>query len=145
MSRLLDWTDDDGRTWRSQLPDDAPLDADPRYYTPIGPVDTSSLGLPDHIAILLHNELHRRGLLSWRDLRHNRPELDAAIRSALSTTTASIVALYHADWEQGVEEGKAAMQAAQQQAAAVRSTVKGNGSSKPLRHPNETRPTHPTS
>lgn len=136
--RLLDWTDDDGRTWRSQLPDDAPLDADPRYYTPIGPVDTSSLGLPDHIAILLHNELHRRGLLSWRDLRHNRPELDAAIRAAFSSTTASIVALYHADWEQGVEEGK---KAAQEQAKSVRSTVKANGSSKPYPSPSVRPPT----
>lgn len=120
MPRLLDWTDDDGRIWRSSLPDDAPPDADPRHYSPIGPVDTSSLGLPDHIAVRLHNELHNRGLYSWQQLKHQRQSLEAAIRVAFQTTAESIIGLYYTDWQQGEEQRIASQQA-------VRSTVKANG------------------
>lgn len=103
MMRSVDWTDETGRVWRSLLPDGAVEESAP-HYSPIGPVDTTSVGLPEEHAIRLHNELHRRSLWSWREVRHRRQDLEAAVRAALGVTTDSVIALYYTDWQQGVEE-----------------------------------------
>lgn len=100
--RPVDWTDYDGRTWRSLIPEAQP-DSSAPYGVPVGPPDLSSLGLPDSLTTRLHNELHRRQLWSWPILKHRRTDLEAAIRAAYSLSTASIVAVYYTDYQQGVE------------------------------------------
>jgi hypothetical protein len=104
--RAVDWTDDHGLRWRSLIPDDA-QDSSAPFYTPLGPPDLSGLGLPSHIHAALHNELHRRQLWTWEELRHNREALNAAISLSLGMTTEAVIGVYYTDWQQGQEQAQA--------------------------------------
>jgi hypothetical protein len=61
---------------------------------PVGPPDVSSLGLPQDVAVALHNQLFHRGLLTPKDLRGRAPEVFASLQAALKVNTAAIVSLY---------------------------------------------------
>ena len=83
--------DDDGRLWAVWLPDG---ETDAAKGIPIGPQDTSGLGLPDDVAVALHNQLFHRRLFNWSDLRHNQGELLASIQAAYKVDAAKVNNLY---------------------------------------------------
>ncbi len=85
------YEDATGRLWAVWLPEG---DADATKGVPIGPQDTSGLGLPDDVAVALHNQLFHRRLFNWADLRHNQRELLAAIQSAYKVDAGKVNNLY---------------------------------------------------
>lgn len=91
--RTLDYTDGKGRNWRVQLPDDAG-DDEVDLGVPVGPPDLEPLGLPEPLAIRLHNELYHRGIFSKRDAMARGPELIAAWQTALKVDAMTLARLY---------------------------------------------------
>ncbi len=62
----------------------------------LGPPDVVSLlKLPEPLATKLHNELYRRGLFMYDDVRRRPKEVQAAIQAALKFDAAVIVDAYH--------------------------------------------------
>lgn len=91
--RQLDFTDRAGRTWRVELPDNVG-DDQAHLGIPIGPPDLTRLGLPEPLAIRLHNELWGRGLFTQRDVLARRGELVAAWQAALRVDAMEVARLY---------------------------------------------------
>lgn len=78
--REITHTDKRGRNYRVELPEEA-SDDQVEMGILLGPPDrvVDSLELPTHFATRLHNELERRGILTYEDLK--KPgQLDAALR-----------------------------------------------------------------
>ena len=88
----VDWKDDDGLWWRVWVPADKPEDG--ALGIPVGPPDTSPLGLPVEVQRRLHNQLHRRGLITKRDLRGRAQEVVAALQVAYRVDAVAVMALY---------------------------------------------------
>lgn len=88
----MTWEDDSGRKWTVLVPAGHPEEAERGMV--IGPPDLSALGLPEPVAVRLHNELHARGLLTLGDLRGREREIGAALQAALHVDTAAIVSAY---------------------------------------------------
>lgn len=76
----VDYTDDKGRLWRVRVPDDCPTD---RYSEgiAIGPPSLDRLGLPEEVAIRLHNQLHGRKLYTRRDVMRRPADVFAALQA----------------------------------------------------------------
>lgn len=91
--RTLDYTDALGRHWRVQLPDDAG-DDEVDLGVPVGPPDLEPLGLPEPLAIRLHNELWHRGILTKRDAQARSTELIAAWQAALKVDAMTLARLF---------------------------------------------------
>lgn len=93
--RRATYTDETGRRWAVMLPQDA-SDADADIGIPVGPPPMMNLNLPEHAAVVLHNELHDRGMLTLKDASRNRHELHAALMAALKVDAESVMAQYRA-------------------------------------------------
>ncbi len=91
--KLADYTDADGRRWRVRVPDDCPVD---RYAEgiPVGPPALAALELPLELEVRLHNELHRRNLLTLRDVLRRPMEVQAALHAALKLDAQRIQSLF---------------------------------------------------
>ena len=91
--RQAKYTDILGRVWVTYIPDGVP-ESDASMGVPVGPPSMDPLGLPQDIAIALHNELVARGLLTARDIKRRRQDVVAALRSALKISVPDVVRLY---------------------------------------------------
>ena len=81
--RALNYTNDNGRTYRVNLPDDAP-DEDAPMGIPVGPPDVVDyLGLPEPLATRLHNLLHEKELWDVAALRKRPQALMSIWQAAL--------------------------------------------------------------
>jgi hypothetical protein len=81
--RLVDYTDTKGRKYRVQLPDEA-SDDEAASGIPVGPPDVvDALALPEPIATRLHNQLHSRGLWTYKDVAKRPGAVQGALQSAL--------------------------------------------------------------
>jgi hypothetical protein len=89
----VNYTDDAGRNWRVRVPDDCPVD---RYNAgiPVGPPALDALGLPLDTEVRLHNELYRRGLLTYRDVLAKPNEVMAALQATYKTDLQRLQVLY---------------------------------------------------
>lgn len=90
------FTDETGRRWAVEIPEGVPLSEASRGIV-VGPPDTSGLGLPEAVAVRLHNELCDRELYTLRDVRRNHGSLQAALQGALSLDVGRILAAYRVD------------------------------------------------
>lgn len=86
------YEDETGRRWTVLVPEGHPEQAEMGMV--LGPPDTSSMGLPEDIAVRLHNELQDRGLLTRDDLRHRERELQAALQAALRLNVQRLMGAY---------------------------------------------------
>ena len=91
LSRVT-WTDESGRMWATLVPHGR--EADAQMGVPLGPPDTTSLGLPEHLDVALNNELVRRGLLTRDNLRGRDREIFAALQAVFRVDVVKIVRLY---------------------------------------------------
>lgn len=64
---------------------------------PIGPPDrvVDVLGLPEPFATNLHNELHRRGLLTYADISKDPRSLQGALQSILLLDVQKLTEAYY--------------------------------------------------
>ncbi len=91
--RRAEYTDETGRQWATMLPDGAEDEA-AEVGIPLGPPDTSDLGLPEDVAVRLHNQLFARGLLERKDLKGRTQELFAALQAAYRLDVVRLGSLY---------------------------------------------------
>lgn len=89
----VDYTDEAGRIWRVRVPDECPSD---RYDAgiPVGPPALDPLGLPLDTEVRLHNELHRRRILTLRDVLRRPQEVQAALQATFKLDVQRIQMLY---------------------------------------------------
>jgi len=81
--KAVDYTNENGRNFRTLLPDEAP-DSEAPMGIPVGPPDVVDfLGLPEPLATRLHNILHEKGLWDVKTLRKRDRELFGAWQQAL--------------------------------------------------------------
>ena len=69
-------------------------EADAEIGVPIGPPDTSSLGLSERLDVALNNQLVRRGLITRDDLRGRDRELFAVLQAIFRVDISAIARLY---------------------------------------------------
>jgi len=93
--RRATYTDEDGRRWAVMLPESAG-DEDAEIGIPVGPPPMEGLSLPECAAVVLHNELHDRGIFTLRDAIRNRPQIQAALMAALKVDAETVMAQYRA-------------------------------------------------
>ena len=93
-SRLVktSFTDDTGRMWMVLVPEGSEKDG--HQGIPVGPPDTSGLGLPEEIDVRLNNQLFHRGLFTWRDVKRDQVQVTAALQAALKISATSILNLF---------------------------------------------------
>lgn len=97
--KTIDWTDDQGRKHRVQLPDDAD-ESEAALGIPVGPPPVVDLlGLPEEVATRLHNQLHARGLWGLKEALRDAPSVFGALQAALKIDAQGILAAYK-QWEQ---------------------------------------------
>lgn len=88
-----EYVDSDGRYWAVLVPEGE--EENTEMGIPIGPPDLSGLDLPLGIEVNLHNQLHRRGLLTLRDVKGRRQnEVLAALQAALKVDVIKVTALF---------------------------------------------------
>ena len=87
-----EYTDETGRRWVTLVPPGQEDNAS--IGIPVGPPDTSTLGLPEETDIRLNNELIKRGLVTKRDIRGKSQGIFAALQAALRIDMATIANLY---------------------------------------------------
>jgi hypothetical protein len=63
----------------------------------VGPPDLSGLDLPEEVTTRLHNELYHRGIIRRGDAKARRPEIQAALQSALRVDVELIVTIYESE------------------------------------------------
>lgn len=81
--KVITYTDERGRNYQVELPREAP-DSDVHMGIFLGPPDVvDSLELPEPFATDLHNQLHRRGIMTLDDIKKNPNGLEGALKSAL--------------------------------------------------------------
>lgn len=86
--------DASGRRWTVLVP--AGREDEAERGIVVGPPDVGALGLPEAVAVRLHNELHARGLLDKRSMRGKRiiEEIRAAVAAAYRVDVNGVLALY---------------------------------------------------
>ncbi len=95
--KTVTYTDEEGRNWVVQLPDDVP-DSDARTGIPLGPPSLEDLSLPESISVVLHNELSRRRLFTSSDIKRRRAEVIDAVRTAYKVDAEKIY-VHYLKWE----------------------------------------------
>lgn len=93
MTKRVDYADSSGRMWRTIVPDDA-HDAESPLGVPVGPPDLSGLDLPEEVAVRLHNQLHARGIFTFKDARRRPMDLFAAWQAALQVNVQRLTQIY---------------------------------------------------
>lgn len=92
--REIDYTDDRGRKHRVKLPDGAD-DSEAPYGITIGPmINVDELELPEPQATRLHNELHARGIWTFKQVRKNNQAVFAALQAAFHIDVTTICNAY---------------------------------------------------
>ncbi len=96
--KQVDYEAKDGRKFRVLVPDDCPERDYPKGIH-IGPPDLDArlaeMGWPKALRVRLHNELHARGLLAYRDVITKHPSLlEGALKAVLKTDMQTIQRLY---------------------------------------------------
>lgn len=91
--REASYQDATGRWWAVLLPETAG-DWEAPQGVPVGPPDSSKLGLPDEIAVRLHNELYARRLFRLQDVGGRMQDINSALISALRVDAQVIAGLY---------------------------------------------------
>lgn len=74
------YEDDTGRVWTMLVPQ---RETNPALGIPVGPPDTTELGLPEELAVRLHNQLNQRRVFTFVDGKHRINEIEAALKAAL--------------------------------------------------------------
>ena len=92
--RFASYTDEDGRNWAVELPDDAP-DSDAPKGLPLGPPSLESLGLPLEQEVRLHNALFARQLFTAKDVLNKRQNVFGAVQAAFKVDTEKVYQLYN--------------------------------------------------
>lgn len=82
MGRLVQrqHQDDTGRIWTMLVPEH---ETNAALGISLGPPDTTELGLPEDIAVRLHNQLNQRRVFTFADGKHRINEIEAALKAAL--------------------------------------------------------------
>ena len=93
MSKIVTYTDPQGRMWAKTLPDNVP-DSDAAMGFELGPPSLAALGLPLEVEVRLHNELFARRLWTFDDVRRRRLDIQGAIQSAFKVDLGRIYDLY---------------------------------------------------
>ena len=92
----VEWTDERGRKFLSKLENHEPEEDAPLGII-IGPPDiTDELGLPDEVAVKLHNQLFNRKLWTMRDIQRRPRELPAALQAAIGISVQKVTSAYAA-------------------------------------------------
>jgi len=91
--RELSHEDAEGRLWRVRIPDHAP-DSDATMGVIVGPPPMDELGLPEEIAIRLHNQLYHRGLFTLKDVERRKGDVVGALHATLKVDVQRIVDIY---------------------------------------------------
>lgn len=89
------WEDDTGRKWVTLVPEGRECDA--TIGVPLGPPDTSSLGLPEHLDIALNHQLVARGLITRRDITGKNKELFAALQATYKVDVVRLMGCFRND------------------------------------------------
>ncbi len=99
--REVDWTDAEGRIWRTLIPQNV-SDSEAQRGVPVGPPSLEDLGLPLAHEVRLHNQLHARRLFTIKDVRTRRRDIVGALLAVFKLDAQRIVELYLPD---GKKEG----------------------------------------
>lgn len=91
--KLVEYTDVEGRRWKTLLPDSAPDSEAPRGV-PYGPPSLEPLELPLEVEVRLHNGLVERGLLTKADLRGHEDHIAHACLRAVKLDAIRVMGLY---------------------------------------------------
>lgn len=91
--RSATYEDEKGRKWLVKIPETAP-DSDASMGIVVGPPSLDSLGLPEHIAIKLHNGLFDRDLFTEQDVKQRKQEVIAALLHAIGADVRRVMNLY---------------------------------------------------
>jgi hypothetical protein len=94
---IRDWTDSDGRMWRSLCTPETPADK-PWLGVRVGPLcDLTSLGLPFEQEIRLHNQLHARGIFTEHDARRKGQDVIGAVMATFKVDAGRVIETYALD------------------------------------------------
>jgi len=97
--RRINYTTPDGRQWRVELPDEAE-DSEVAQGVPVGPPDFTALGLPPELLGRLHEQLFRRGILTYAEALSRPHEIQAAWQAALRVDVTDIMRVYAGEGSQ---------------------------------------------
>jgi hypothetical protein len=89
----VDWTDAEGRIWRTLIPQSV-SDADAQRGVPVGPPSLEDLELPLAIEVRLHNQLHARRLFTIKDVKARRRDIVGALLAVFKLDAQHIAELY---------------------------------------------------
>lgn len=96
--KLTNYTDEEGRKWRTLIPDGMPdTEAQAHMGIPAGPVPTDSLGWPNELQVRLHNQLYDRSIWGPREAVSRPQDVQGAILAALKTDVQRVLSLYRGD------------------------------------------------
>lgn len=104
--KLVEWTDADGILRKCELPDGVD-DTEAALGVPVGNDIVDGLtrnGMPFNSAVKLQNELRRRGLWRYEDVKRKRraaEEIFAALQSAYQADVAAVIKLIKEAEENG--------------------------------------------
>jgi len=90
--KQVTYTDKEGKRYEVLIPDDAP-DSDAAHGVIVGPSSLANLKLPKSVEVLLHNQLHSRGILTASDAKRNRQELVNALMATLKVDAERIISI----------------------------------------------------
>lgn len=104
------YTDEKGRKWATQLPDNA-VDVDAEMGIPLGPPSLEGLHLPEELEVRLHNQLFARRIFTHSQAESNKLGIQAAMQAVLKLDILHIVTIYRNaengyNSSQGEEESK---------------------------------------
>lgn len=90
--REAEHIDEKGRKFRVLLPD---YEVDTSKGMIVGPPLLDELGLDESSMVILHNELYRRNIFTFDDVKRMRNELGYCLQIALRATAERIVEIYN--------------------------------------------------
>ena len=89
------YEDLEGRIFSVLLPPGVPA-SEARSGVLLGPqIDLSAFGLPQDLAIRLHNALQSRGILTYEDARHSPNVVNGAVLAAVKLDARRVIESYH--------------------------------------------------
>jgi hypothetical protein len=91
--REVTYTDKKGFKYQVLVPDNAPDSAASKGIR-IGPPDFGELDLSLRAAVRLNNDLHARGLITYKDVKSRQQEVVAALQAAFRVDAIKITELY---------------------------------------------------
>ncbi len=92
MRRVV-WSDMQGRRWTSLIPE-AWDEAMAEQGIPVGPVSLETMGLPLAWEVALHNALHDRNLLTYRDVLQRPGDVAQALRAVWKRGATEVIDIF---------------------------------------------------